>query len=142
MLEDETDPDHFRVLWVSALSLLRAVGHVLAKVDAVEPNLRASANAAFKTWKDIANGHEVFTEFIENSRNLILKEYGFRVDLRETIPLSVMEGTCIDTFDLGENIFRPLVGGYGAGEDCRDIYAFAIEWWENQLEEIEVNASV
>lgn len=140
MLEEETDPDRFRILWVSALSLLRAVGHVLAKVDGVEPNLRASASAAFKKWKNTAHGHTIFTEFIEKSRNLILKEYQFQVDQREKIPLWVIDGTDTNKFSLDGNLFRPLVNGYGEGEDCRDIYAAAIEWWEEQLTAIEASA--
>jgi len=141
MLEDEIDPDRFRVLWVGALSLLRAVGHVLAKVDGTEPRLKAASDAAFKRWKDASQNHAIFTDFIEKSRNLVLKEYGFQIDLRQTVPVLVLDGSDNEHFNLDENIFRPLVDGYGSGEDCRDIYAFALEWWDNQLKEIEVAAS-
>ena len=64
MMEVEIDPDQFRVLWVGALSLLRAVGHVLDKVDAVDPSLKASSSKSFKQWKDVSSGHAIFTEFI------------------------------------------------------------------------------
>ncbi|QPC86387.1 hypothetical protein GA830_06270 [Mesorhizobium sp. NBSH29] len=140
MLEDETDPDQFRIMWVGAVSLLRAVGHVLDKVDAVEPTLRASSSNAFKHWKDASKGHVIFTEFIEKSRNLVLKEYEFQVDQRDEIPLVVVDGADASNFNLSENLFRPLLDGYGAGEDGRDVYAAAIDWWEEQLTLIEAAA--
>ena len=33
MLEEEEDEQRWRVLWAGAMALLRAVGHVLQKVD-------------------------------------------------------------------------------------------------------------
>ena len=140
MMEDETDPDRFRVLWVGAISLLRAVGHVLHKVDAVEPKLKASSSRAFKQWKDASKGHGIFTEFIEKSRNLVLKEYEFQVDQRDEISLMIADGADASNFNSMENLFRPLVDGYGAGEDGRDVYASAIDWWEEQLTVIETTA--
>lgn len=137
MMEDETDPDRFRVLWVGAVSLLRAVGHVLDKVDGVDPVLKASSSRAFRRWKDISQGHTIFTEFIEKSRNLVLKEYEFQVDQRDEIPIITVNCADVLNFNLAENLFRPLVDGYGVGEDSRDVYAFAIGWWEEQLTLIE-----
>ena len=141
MMEVEIDPDQFRVLWVGALSLLRAVGHVLDKVDAVDPSLKASSSKSFKQWKDVSSGHAIFTEFIEKSRNLALKEYEFLVDQQENVPVVVGDGVDAVDFSLVENLFRPLLDGYGAGEDCRDVYADAIDWWEKQLIAIELAAT-
>ena len=44
---------------------------------------------------------------------------------------------------LDENLFRPVTGGFGAGEDARDVYRGAIEWWDAELSrlEAELNAS-
>jgi hypothetical protein len=39
--------------------------------------------------------------------------------------------------DFDENLFRPLVDGYGEGEDARDIFEEAIDWWQRELTAID-----
>ena len=141
MLEDERDVDRWRVVWVGAVALIRAVGHVLDKVDGSEPKLRTASRAAFARWKD-GGSDSIFTEFIDAERNTILKEYGFRTDLEADVPVVVEHDECAEWFSLDENLFRPMVDGYGAGEDARDVYLEAIKWWERQLAEIERQSAV
>ena len=133
MLEDERDPDKFRVLWVASMSLLRAVGHVLHKVDA-ESNSRLSdaVASAFSSWKNNRHAHAIFWDFIEEERNNVLKQYelGFFGD---PVDLNV-DG---QIYTLGENLFCPMVDGPFAGEDCRDVFQAAIAWWDDQLADIE-----
>lgn len=76
MLEEEADFDKWRVTWVGALATIRAVGHVLVKVDgANNPKIKEISNTLFKECKDKNSSHYIFREFIEKERNLILKEY-------------------------------------------------------------------
>ena len=36
-----------------------------------------------------------------------------------------------------DNLYKPLVEGFGEGEDAREVYAEAIAWWGRELEEID-----
>jgi hypothetical protein len=67
-----------RVAWVSIVTLLRAVGHVLYKVDA-----KADADVAYvieQKWNALKRTRpkpEILWEFIESERNSIVKQYEF-----------------------------------------------------------------
>ncbi len=145
MLEDERDEQRWRVLWIGAMALLRAVGHVLQKVDGENPRQRVAIDAAYRRWKDGKSKHAVFWQFIEKERNNVLKEYCMNVYDSETIGLVVITGNTDADFhtheppcDLDENLFRPITGGFGAGEDARDIYREALDWWDAELSSIEL----
>lgn len=56
LLEEEKDLQRWRVHWVAALALVRAVGHVLDKVDGADPAIGAAAREAYKRWKSRAPG--------------------------------------------------------------------------------------
>ena len=77
MLEAEQDLVRWRVHWAGALALLRAVGHVLHKVDGADPKVRRQIDIAYRRWKSQRTENAVFLEFIEQERNNILKEYRF-----------------------------------------------------------------
>lgn len=149
MLQYETDADRWRVHWAGGVALLRAVGHVLLNVDqADDEKLAKIANAAHRRWKSDDPAHAVYREFILKERNNILKEYRSKVHPLETVPVSVRltlvnpltgEISYLDqAADLDENLFRPLVEGYGEGEDARDVFEEAADWWDCQLTAIEL----
>lgn len=149
MLQDETDADRWRVHWAGGVALLRAVGHVLLNVDqAADEKLAKIANAAHRRWKSDDPAHAVYRDFILEERNNILKEYRSKVFPLETVPLTVRltlmnpqtgEISYLDEVsDLGENLFRPLVEGYGKGQDARDIFEEAVDWWDRELSAIEL----
>jgi len=136
LLEDEIRPDSFRVLWVAGVALARAVGHVLQKVDAARPGpLKTAVDKAYAARKDDRDANAIFWEFIEEERNRVLKQYevGFFAGPVEL----VAEG---ELHVLDENVFCPIADGRFAGEDCRDLLAEAIKWWEQQLARIEAAA--
>ncbi len=142
MLEIEEDYTRFRVLWVAAITLARAVGHTLDKVDSKQSILMKTI--VEKKWKDIKNSENraeniIFFEFIENERNQILKEYEFGM-LSSPVDL-VIENTD-SVFTLDSCIYMPLQDGKYAGEDCRDVLAEAILWWEKYIYEIDVEFAV
>ena len=145
MLEDERDEQRWRVLWIGAMALLRAVGHVLLKVDGEIPRQRALIKAAYRRWKDDGRSeHSVFRRFIEEERNNILKEYRLNVVDSGEVGVAVVTGDpdagCVTDetpFVLDENLFRPVTGSFGAGEDARDVYREAIKWWDTELSRLE-----
>jgi hypothetical protein len=132
---------------VAAIALVRAVGHVLDKVDGKSPALKAAARAAYSRWNSGAPEHEIFREFIERERNTILKEYDFNLHPGEEVEVAVpvtlqriSDGAMIQAagaFPLGDNIYRPLMDGFREGDDARDVLSDAIEWWDRELAAIE-----
>jgi hypothetical protein len=152
LLQEETDPDRWRVHWVGAVALLRAVGHVLLNVDQpADLAISAAGNAAHRRWKSNDSTHLIYRDFIENERNNILKEYRSKVHPLDTVDVVVRltlqnpdtgEIKYVDqVMPIDQNLFRPMAEGYGEGADARDVYQEAIDWWERELNAIEVAAS-
>jgi hypothetical protein len=147
LLEDETDLRRWRLHWVAAVTLLRAVGHVLEKVDGTAQAVKSASRAAFTRWKSDAPEHEIFREFIERERNTILKEYEFNLHPGEEVEVAipvrlqrVSDGAIVEAatiFPLDNNIYRPLMDGFREGDDARDVLSDAITWWDEQLTLIE-----
>lgn len=148
MLQKEPDRDRWRVLWAGAVALLRAVGSVLNKVDEREcDRVRIVSQAAYKRWKSDDPAHAVFREFVKKERDLVLKQYESVVhplaEVGAVIRLTLLDPVTGETkyheatADFDENMFRPIVEGYGAGEDARDVYEGALDWWERELSVIE-----
>ena len=134
LLDCESDPQNFRILFTAAVSLCRAVGHVLSKIDAAEnPSIARQIEGLWKEVKTQREKHRIFHDFIERQRNLVLKEYEFlHVDSPQTVTIPSGEA-----FVLDDLLFCPVSDGEYAGVDCRDLLAEAIEWWETMLNVIE-----
>src|SRR3974390_2048411 len=133
LLEKESCPETFRVLWVAAITLVRTVGDVLDKVDAKrEDRTSKTVAAAYPNWKLNRPSNSIFWDFIREERNQVVHEYeiGFFPG-----PVDLMSGG--DLYTLGEHLFCPIIDGPFAGGGCRDILQQAITWWEHQLGEIE-----
>lgn len=147
MLDEQEDLRRWRIQWFGALALLRAVGHVLDKVDARDPSLKPISKAAFSQWKKGEGSDQIFKEFIEDERNNVIKEYDFSTHPNEDVAVVAQyrlvnavtgeERIHSEIFSLDENLFRPIVDRYGTGEDARDVYREALEWWDEQLSLIE-----
>ena len=78
----------FRVSWVALAALLRAVGHVLAKVDADQGDAHLKTAIA-DHWRKLNAGKAarepaIYWDFIEQERNMVLKQYG----MEQTVELS------------------------------------------------------
>ena len=133
LLENESQPESFRVLWVAGIALARAVGHVLQKVDGeADDAVRAAVASTYSAWKADRSGNQIFWDFIEEERNQVLKQYevGFFAG-----PVEVVAVGELHTLD--DHLFCPIKVGPFAGEDCRDVLEQAIGWWEQQLSSIE-----
>lgn len=135
MLQVEESFDKFRVIWVAAIAQVRAVGHVLHKVDG-ERNLKLKKiiEDTFSDWKKDRDSNAIFWEFIENERNSVLKQYEFGFLFG---PIGVITPAEQEIVELDEGLFCPILEGRYEGEDCRDILAEAIKWWKTQLELVE-----
>ena len=135
MMEGETDHDRLRVLWIGALALLRLIGDVLSKVDA-KKDVKTSL-AVSNRWA-IQKVDPFFLEFIKGARDRAVHEYDHDLLDSSEIPILVQfsDGE-IDTSELNDCLFMPLIGGYRAGEDARDVYVDALKWWEIHIREIE-----
>ena len=145
MLEDEKDERRWRVLWAGAIALLRTVGHVLRNADGTEASVGSEADAAWARWKRDRRSNAIFWEFIEKERNNILKVYRFSVldsaDAGLVVPRGNQDPVHAASHEtrvvVGENLFRPSIEGFGAGEDARDIYGDALQWRDTELSHIE-----
>ncbi|PKQ06148.1 MAG: hypothetical protein CVT72_07490 [Alphaproteobacteria bacterium HGW-Alphaproteobacteria-11] len=148
LLEEEQDLQRWRILWAGAVSLLRAVGSVLKKVDARDdPLLTSVADKHHNEWKKEAAEHQIFREFIENERNNILKEYKFGIHPLEDVGVVIQlkfsppgggEPQYLgQIFNLDENIYRPMLDNAWEGDDAREVYQEAIDWWRKQLDLID-----
>jgi hypothetical protein len=89
-LEAQRDLARWRVHWAGALALLRAVGHVLHKVDGADPKTRRLIDIAYDRWKAHRKENAIFWEFIEQERNDILKEYRFNLHPLDHVDVAVM----------------------------------------------------
>ena len=142
MLEEVEDLRRWRVLWAGLVALLRSVGQVLKKVDGADAVIGRAVDERFMRLKAERQENAIFWEFIDKERNSILKEYRSNVSSADEIPLLVESyalhgGTAGEVFQLGENLYRPILIGYGQGEDARDIYQEALDWWDRELTIIE-----
>ena len=64
--------------YIAIIALLRSVGHVFEKVDCVEPDRRDWSRAKWRDWRQEA----IFGDFIEPTRNALLKEFQGGLELQ------------------------------------------------------------
>lgn len=119
---DIVDGDHelpeWKLHWVSGIALLRTVGHVLAKVDAlVSPAHAAAVDGLWARLKADRQSSAIFWNFIEEERNNLLKTYTFGAKLGFN-----EDGYLIEFAD---------------GRDAFQLFREAVYWWRHQLETLE-----
>lgn len=133
----------WRRRWITALALLRAVGHVLDKIDAkTNPSLRKIIK---KKWSDISNNKSesaIFWQFINKERNNILKEYKFHAGqgVTVTIPTTYIDSKTGEQTP-GESVptiyHYTINSGPYKGKEQKEVLNEAIEWWDKHLTDIE-----
>lgn len=143
MLEEVTDKKQVDVLWIAAITSLRAVGHVLRKKDCNEtPDLKPIVDNWWSILHENKNAqkNKIFFEFIEKERNLSIKENSFNYD-KELQDILIVEDDNNDIFFLKDLIdyfiFIPINDGMYEGQDIREVIEEAIIWWKEQLSYIE-----
>lgn len=141
--------ESFRVSWISVVTLLRAVGHVLAKVDAPsDPLLRAVVD---QKWRELVAKRpepKIFWGFIEFERNRFLKDYEHGITRELVVPGPEFNGneTTIHVdvgnsrggeVDPGRELQSVLSSGPFAGQRERAVAWQAYDWWVDYLNEVD-----
>ena len=131
-----------KILWFSTLALLRVIGHVLHKIDvqSKSPNFKEAVQIRYEEWKS----NEVFSEFIKDERNTILKEYDSSLEEKyQSETHNVTHYGQQVTYN-GENVVHTvtisqLVKSKGpfAGESPVEVLEMALQWWQKELSELE-----
>ena len=126
------DRDLFRRRWVAAITLLRAVGHVLNGAD---KKLHPVLSPAITAFLDTTKNEPIFKDFINRARNLTVKEYRSSLYGRwdTSSPMSRQPVRS------GEQVDSELVFQDGDSEDrnINDLFGEAMRWWDNVLNEFE-----
>jgi hypothetical protein len=139
--QDKKESPSWRPHWVACLALLRAVGHVLHKVDGTtDAHHREVIDAAWAEWKARQTDNAIFWNFIEAERNNLLKQYAFGVEPEPNYVVTA-SGERIVTKDGDEivtkdDFFRLSLAGF-EDQEGRDVIGEAIKWWHQQLAIIE-----
>ena len=148
---DTLQSEAFRVSWFSIVGLLRAVGHVLEKVDSESsPIMKKAIKERWSHLQATRPEPKIFWDFIEAERNRFLKNYEHGVDRSITVP-ALIEGHTITVdcgnsrggqFAPGSNLLSRISNGPYAGCYERDIAWEAHDWWVSYLDEIDTLAVV
>ncbi len=130
-LREDPTGSLWRRRYVACIALLRAVGHVLGKVDVkTSAKHKAAIDAWWQQQKNTEPMPEVFWSFIENERNLLLKEYG---------PVAGQNVTVFVGGGRDPEYSYVMKDGPFKGVDPRKLVADAIDWWEGKLNAIDQN---
>jgi hypothetical protein len=133
----------WRRRWATCVVLLRTIGHALDKVDADRsPKHRSEIDSWWTGLKGTKPDPPIFWAFIDDERNLIVKEYRTRAGQGVTVPGAVIE---IDARTNIQKVEPPRPATYQyvmnsgpfAGRDQRQLIGEALAWWESQLDAID-----
>lgn len=131
------DEQSARIYYASTLALLRAVGHVLQKVDSGASSAIAKrVEEKYLAMKTDRNSYRLFFNFIESERNAILKNYQFGAEKVDNEQLLVSSPTAVELHQIPFPVYF-IDDGTFAGEDARDVAAEAIAFWDSYLADIE-----
>lgn len=134
-LRENKSANTWRVRWITVISLLRAVGHVLYKVDSTS---RQENEQAINNWwrmvKKNKEDNNIFWEFINNERNLLLKEY------KTTAFFTEITKSNWHTKEVITTINSTFDEGFYKDRLTFEVVDEAIDWWENQLISIEADS--
>jgi hypothetical protein len=146
---DEQRLDDAKVLWFASLAMLRAIGHVLQKVDVKTYGVvfEDRLHARYKQWKQ----DPIFADFIERERNNILKEYDSSLTEQSTTEndyLLLEDGGRLQLEDggsmiIGTTTITTLIKSRGiySGSSPVTTLSKALEWWDQELSSFEQSFS-
>jgi hypothetical protein len=127
----DNDIQRTRIAWITAMTLLRSVGHVLAKVDERRSVwLKDAIAVKHRAIKQDPFNNLVFHEFIERERNVVVKEYKASIfDFVENE--SGSSDIVVTNIQIGTEVFAP-----------EKAIGVGIRYWEKYLDEVEEMALV
>lgn len=130
LMEGALNDEELRVHWVSTICLLRMVGHVLHKVDS---KLSITHKSVIEKWWFKINQNKpepkIFWTFINESRNLVLKEYELNFITYKCELINTDSAGSVDVID---NTINLTLGGHDLFEQLSD----ALLWWQAELSTI------
>lgn len=139
MLEDlvEAPPLKWRARWVGMAALLRAVGHVLDKVDSQQsPAMSVAIKAAWADLHRTKPAPVIFHGFIDSERDSVVKEY--RHGVQRTVHVHMIART--DNKQVPQPPIRDervMRDGPFKDRDPRDVVREALVWWRTYLDDID-----
>lgn len=150
--KDPTGPEWI-VRWAGAIALLRVVGFALQKQDGpTNPALGRAQAAWWNRLKASKPDPAIFWDFIQEDRNVLLHGAEIRAGQSTMLFLVGVSRTRLVAGQANPPATPapPLLkathsyhmnSGSFARRDPRDLVQEAIEWWEQQITEIEIEAS-
>ena len=123
-LVDGLQGTQWRIRVFTVMALLRASMHTVKKVDAVTEPMK-SANAS--VWAE-RSSDPIFKDFIDEDRNLLLKQYQLRAGQNVTVYMGPSPRSEI-TYTMNDGPFK--------GQDPRELVDQAITWVSNYLDEVD-----
>jgi len=138
---------YWRTRWTALTALLRAVGHVLDKIDAARGGELKEAIA--QAWAELNKTKpepRIFWDFIEQERNNVLKIYEVGARLNTTLrPGTVYMSRSGQDWSgpSGPTTYEAFIqsGVYG-GRDALEVCREAIAFWQRYLDRIETAAGL
>lgn len=142
---DQLQSEWFRISWISIVTLLRAVGHVLHNVDSLSsPKMKSAIDNKFKEILKTKPDPKIFWEFIVQERNRFLKNYEYGIDRSITVPAlsgGFLKVDCGDSrggqFSPGSKLISIITSGPFKGRYEKEVAWEAYDWWEKYLNEID-----
>ncbi len=123
-LVDGLQGPQWRIRVFTVMALLRASMHAVKKVDAVTEPMK-SANAS--VWSE-RSSDPVFKDFIDEDRNLLLKQYQLRAGQNVTVYMDLSPRSEI-TYTMNDGPYK--------GQDPRELVDQAIIWVSDYLDEVD-----
>jgi hypothetical protein len=119
----------WRRKWTLVVTLLRTVLHVLDKVDGEgDPAVRVAVSDAWDNLKRTKPNPDIFWQFVDEDRNLIVKLYKHRAGQNASVFLG--EPVVVETsYSMNDGPF--------VGQDPRDVADRAITWLGDYLDAID-----
>lgn len=132
-LKENSNHQQIRMTWIACLFHLRAVGHVLKKVDSARSKwIKLASDKAYDNCRSNRFENIIFWEFIELERNALMKEYSAKIFDQSIDPEnSKQKITVVTNILIGTEVYTPL-----------EAVNRAIEWWENYLDKVESDAAI
>ena len=123
---------NWRFDFIVAITCLRAVGHVLHKIDCQNfPEIKDEVSLRFDRWKLGVGDDTIFPHFIEDARNSLLKTYSFTSSDKVAF-YDDEYGEFTDDFPHPDIV----VSGPFEGEDVITLFYRAHDWWRRELNDI------
>jgi hypothetical protein len=131
-----------KIWWFACITLLRAIGHVLHKVDSANFTSEKCEllKSSFTNWK---SNEPIFRDFIEQERNNVLKEYSMTTEIvseKQISSLVLSDGSSLELSN-GESLEVSVTienfvkcKGHRQGETPISTLDEALDWWAIQLD--------